>query len=194
MKRWIVTLLLLCTLPGWAQPPAEKDKATHDALRAMKDQCVEALNKGDFDAVLALCDDEIVFTPMDAHLSHGKTAVKAYLDGKLKGPSKVVDGFSTEVTVDRLTTLYGQTFGVATGTSVSHYKLVGGKSFDVENRWTATVVKKGDQWLLASFQSTADVFNNPLLDSAKKTTGLLGLVAGIAGLLLGAAVGRLSKR
>lgn len=194
MKRWMITLLLLCSLPVWAQPPAEQDKATHDALRAMKDQCVEALNKGDFDTVLALCDDEIVFTPMDAQLSHGKTDVKAYLDGKLKGPNKVVEGFSTEVTVDRLTTLYGESFGVATGTSISHYKLVGGKSFDVENRWTATVVKKGDQWLLASFQSTADMFNNPLLDSAKKTSGLLGLVAGVAGLLLGAVVGRLSKR
>ena len=194
MKRWIITLLLLCSLPLWAQPTDEPNKATHDALRAMKDQCVEALNKGDFDKVLSLCDEEIVFTPMDAHLSHGKAELKAYLDIKLQGHNKIVEGFSTEVTVDRLTTLYNKDFGVATGTSVSHYKLVGGKSFDVENRWTATVIRKGDQWLLASFQSTADMFNNPMLTSAKKTSGLLGLVAGIAGLLLGAAVGRISKR
>ncbi len=194
MKRWMMILLLLWALPGWAQEAPEKDKATHDALRAMKDQCVEALNKGDFEAVMALCDEEIVFTPMDSRLSHGKSEVKAYLDSKLQGENKAVEGFSTEITVDRLTTLYGDTFGVATGTSVSHYKLIGGKNLDVENRWTATVVKKGDQWLLASFQSGADLFENPLLAAAKKSAAVLGIAAGLAGLLLGVVLGRMSKR
>ena len=194
MKRWMLVMLLLLFLPSWAQEPAEKDKATHDALRAMKDQCVEALNKGDYETVLALCDEEIVFTSMDAHVSHGKSEVKAYLDSKLQGQSKVVEGFSTEVTVDRLTTLYGDANGVASGTSVDRYQLAGGKSLEVKSRWTATVVKKGDKWLLASFQSGTDVFDNPLLATAKKSAGVLGLGAGLAGLLLGLVLGRLSKR
>lgn len=208
MKTLLLALLLLA-LPVWGQTPhpeqspglspspaagVEPNKEVHDQLRAMKDDCVSALNSGDFDAVLKLTDDQIVFTAMDARLAHGKEELRAYFDAMLKGPDRVVESFSTAVTVDRLTTLYGTDFGVATGTSLSSYKLTDGTAFEIENRWTASVVRRGGQWLLGSFHSSANVFDNPLLSITKKTANMAAVGVAIAFLLLGLGLGRMSKR
>ena len=192
MKKILLFILLFSTLVG-AQPAKQTEEA-HNQLRTMKDQCVKSLNAGDFDSVIHLADEEVLFTAMDSRLAHGRAELKAYLEKMTKGPDKVVESFQTEVEVDRLTTLYGPDFGVASGTSLSHYKLTDGSDFAIKNRWTATVVHKNGQWLLASFHSSANVFDNPILDLAKKYAMRLALGSGLIGLLLGLLVGRLMGR
>lgn len=189
MKRILVLLLLLSTAV-WSQPAEE----VHQHLRAMKDQCVKALNAGDFESVVQLADQEILFTAMDARLAHGRGELKNYLEKMTKGPDKVVESFQTEVEVDRLTTLYGPDFGVASGTSQSHYKLTDGSQFSIKNRWTATVVQKDGHWLLASFHSSANVFDNPLLDLTKRYAKMAALGSVLVGLLIGLLIGRRSRK
>lgn len=193
MKKWLVLLMFLLMLPTWGQSP-DKNQAIHDELRAMKDRCVESLNAGDLDAVMQLADDEIVFTAMDARLAHGKDELRAYFDKMLKGPDRIVEGLKTSVTADSLTTLYGSDFGVATGTSKTDYDLAHGADFQIENRWTATLVRKDGRWLIASFHSSANVFENPILDLAKGSAKVVGGVAAIVFLLLGLGIGRATKK
>ena len=186
MKK-ILLSVLMCTGLGWAQP-------VHDQLRAMKDQAVSDLNAGNFEAVLKLADENIDFTAMDAHPNHGKAEVKAYFDRMLQGPDAVVKSFHTTVEVDRLTTLYGSDFGVATGSSVSDYKLKDGKDFQIQNRWTATVVRRNGNWVLASFHTSANVFDNPLLGLSQKFSTLIAAAVGFLGLILGWFLGRKSRK
>lgn len=190
MMKKILVLLILCSLAVWAQPTEE----VHNQLRAMKDQCVKSLNAGDFESVIQFADEEILFTAMDARQAHGRGELKSYLEKMTKGPDKVVEGFQTEVEVDRLTKLYGPDFGVASGTSLSHYKLTDGSDFAVKNRWTASVVRKNGKWLLASFHSSANVFDNPLLDLAKRYAKMAAAGAVLLGLVIGLLIGRASRK
>jgi uncharacterized protein (TIGR02246 family) len=194
MKHWrlIVVLFFLC-LTVCAQAPqaaSADDEASHKALRDLRDTVVNALNKGDMEALLPHLHQNIVFTAMNGEVCRGHDAVRAYFNRMMKDPGHVVDSIHVNPTVDRLTDLYGGTTGVAYGSSVDHYKLANGQEFDVNARWSATMVKENGNWQIASFQSAANVFDNPLLNKAKSTLYWGGGGAGLIGLFLGLLIGR----
>lgn len=192
MKRILVACLLaLCLCPAaWGQ---EEDPA-HDHLRALRDQTLEALNAKKLDDLVALCDDQIVMTTMNSDMAHGKEEVKAWFERMWTGPEAQVVEYQVTMEVDRLTTLYGEDTGVASGTSMNRFKLKDGQAYEVQNRWTATVVKKDGQWLLASFHSSANVFDNPVLAAATGFAGKLAAGVGLLAALFGIFLGRLTKR
>ncbi len=65
-------------MPTVATPPiSDKDIA---AIRATMDPWTEACIAADWDRVLSMCTDDIVFLPPDAPIAEGSGAVKAYLE------------------------------------------------------------------------------------------------------------------
>jgi hypothetical protein len=72
---------------------------------------------------------------------------------------------------------------------VAEYNLLGRK-LEFKSRWTATVVKEGGRWLLASYHISLNALENPILDTAKRSLLWVGLGAGVGGLLLGVLLAR----
>lgn len=194
MKHWgLFSVLFFFCLPVCAQaPPAATavDEATHQALRDMRDAMVNALNKGDIKALIPHLNKNIVFTAMNGEVCRGPDALRAYFNRMMKDPGHIVESLHVNPTVDRLTDLYGGTSGVSYGSSVDHYKLTNGQEFDVNAHWSATVVKENGTWQIASFQSAANIFDNPLLNKAKSVFYWGAGGAGLIGLLLGLLIGR----
>jgi uncharacterized protein (TIGR02246 family) len=197
-KTLIFSLAVLATstlMPVWAQegkPPPE-DPA-HEELRALRREMVEAINKNDMDALLSHLDKDVVVTWMDASVSRGPRGVKEYIEKMTKGENRKVNSHSTQAEVDELTHLYGNT-GVATGHSRDQFVLTDGRDFAVDTRWTATLVKKEGKWKVASFHSSADMFDNPVLFIAvRRTATWAGGIAGVAGLAIGFVVVWLLRR
>lgn len=190
MTRWIVATLLFAG-PALAQPT--KEDPAHEQLRTLRKEMVEAANAGDIDRLLTHLDDDVVVTFMDAEVARKPAGVKAYLETMLKGPTRKVTGFTTDPTVDELTHLYGDT-GVALGSSKDSYSLTDGRQFTTATRWTATLVRKGDRWKVAALHASASMFDNPVLDIAKRWLYWTGGIAVAVGLLLGLVVGRATKK
>jgi ketosteroid isomerase-like protein len=193
VEHWklIFSLLLVC-LPLCAQlsqSASADDESTHQALRAMRDATVSALNRGDMEAVMPHLHNNIVFTAMNGELCRGKDALRAYFNKMMKDPGHIVESLQITPTVDHLTDIYGNT-GVAYGSSVDHYKLTNGNEFDVNSRWTATLVKEDGNWEVASFQSAANIFDNPLINKATKALYWGVGAAGAFGFLLGVLIGK----
>jgi len=185
-------LFFLC-LPvcSQARPAATaNDEASHQALREMRDAMVNALNKGDVDAMISHLHKNIVFTAMNGEVCRGPDELRAYFNRMMKDPGHIVESLHVNPTVDRLTDLYGGTSGVAYGSSVDHYKMTNGQEFDVNARWSATMVKENGAWQIASFQSAANIFDNPLLNKAKRVIYWGAGGAGLIGLVLGLLIGR----
>src|SRR6266851_10052103 len=120
----------------------------------------------------------------------GPHELRAYFNRMMKDPGHIVESLHVNPTVDRLTDLYGGTSGVAYGSSVDHYKMTNGQEFDVNARWSATMVKENGAWQIASFQSAANIFDNPLLNKAKRVIYWGAGGAGLIGLVLGLLIGR----
>ena len=146
MEHWsLVFVFVFLCLSVFAQASLAAptgDEAAHQALREMRDAVVNALNKGDMEAVLPHLHKNIVFTAMNGEVCRGHDVLRAYFNRMMKDPGHIVESLSINPTVDRLTDLYGGTTGVVYGSSVDHYKLTNGMEFDVNARWSATMVWK----------------------------------------------------
>jgi ketosteroid isomerase-like protein len=170
------------------QPPTE-DPA-HNELRALRDGLLDAMNKGDVERELTYLHPNVVVTWHDATVSRGRDGVRQYMNRMLTGPDKEVDSFRADVNVDELTILYGGDTGISFGSAVEHFKMKGGRTFDLPARWSATLVKENGRWLIANLHASDDLFDNPLLAMARRAAWWAGGIALIVGLALGFFLGR----
>jgi len=191
MKRLLPLLMLFAFLPLHAQEP---DAEIHNALRRLKATMEKALNERDLDTIVANVDQEVVFTTMNGDVCRGPEQIRAYFAKMLTAPGHIVKDVKVAFDVDQLTTLYGGDTGVALGSSKDHYELTNGDTFDIQGRWTCTMVKRGDRWVIAAFHYSADVFRNPIVDRYKKALWMVGIGAALVALIAGLLLGRLLKR
>jgi ketosteroid isomerase-like protein len=185
-------LLSLLSLPALAQTPA--DEVTHNELRALRDGILDAIGKGDIERELTYFHPNVVVTWHNAEVSRGRDGVRKYLRRMLEGPDRKVDRFNADVNVDALTVLYGGDTGISYGSAVEHFTLKGGRDFALPARWSATLVKDGDRWLIASLHASDNLFDNPLLNLARKAAWWAGGLGLLAGAGLGFALGRRRRR
>ena len=153
-----------------------------------------AIARGEFEAILPYLHPNVVFTPMNGEVSRGPQAIRAYFDKMLKGPDAIVKSIRLGVEVDRLADFYGDT-ALAFGSSNDQYALSNGMDFHIQTRWTASLVRENGRWLITAFHSSANAFDNPILEKARQVAmlqwGGIGTAAGaLIGLLVGRAVGR----
>lgn len=196
--------LLLLTLPANAQEAKERvekpeDAVIHKELIALRDDALDALNKNDIDRLLKHVHPQVVLTAPNPdagkEVSRGKDGVKAYFDKMFTGPERRADSMTSEVKVDELSLLYGGDTAIAWGSSNDTYKMRDGSLFKLSTRWSSTLVKEGDRWLIAEFHISVNMFENPLVAmTAQRVAWLSGGVAGGVGLVLGVILGWLWKR
>jgi uncharacterized protein (TIGR02246 family) len=182
-----------------AAPPASfeqpaKDAAVHDELRALQAAMEEALNKRDLDGMLAHVDESVAFTAMNAETGYGKQHIRNYFDRMMNGPDRIVENIKVDFVPDQLATFYGPDVAVSAGNAASHYELTNGMKFDIDARWTGTLVRKDGRWLVGAFHYSANVFKNPILEQQRKyllmAGGGLALVLALIGFFLGRRSGR----
>jgi hypothetical protein len=190
-----LTLALLApvVLPtqGQTAPP---ENPAHQELRVMRDGLLDAMNKGDLEGTLKFLETNVVITWQNAEVSRGHDGVRAYFNRIMTGPNKIVNSFSCEIHPDELTILYGDNMGICYGSSDEHYQLANGRELNVKGRWTATLVKENGHWLVASLHCSTDLFDNVILDFAKKTAWMAGAVSLVVGVVLGFLFGLLCRR
>jgi uncharacterized protein (TIGR02246 family) len=187
MRRALCVFLLVIGFLVQAQAP---DEAVHQALRQLKVTMTKALNERDLDAIVANVDPHVVFTTMNGDVCRGPAEIRAYFHKMLNAPGHIVKDVRVSFEADALTTLYGGDTGVAIGSSHDHYELTNGDTFNIDGRWTCTMVRNGDRWVIAAFHYSADVFDNPILTRLKALGWPIGIGALVIGLLVGFFVAR----
>ena len=175
-----------------ADPPADVE-AEHQQLRELRETLTQAVIDGDVEAQLAYAHDDIVTTWQNNQVARGKEGVRSLLAEMNGTGERVFQGYKVLPTPDDLTILHGGDTAIAFGSSVPHYKY-GGMEFDLDNRWTATLVKEDGQWKLAAYHVSANVLDNSILRLARRSLYWVGGGGLLAGLLLGLLVGRFARR
>jgi ketosteroid isomerase-like protein len=165
----------------------------HQELRALRDGLVASMNKGDIETSLTFLHTNCVITWHNAEVSRGHAGVREYHNRIMTGPTKLVESFNCELKVDELTILHGGDTGICFGSSEEHFKLTSGKTLDVQGRWSATLVKENGRWLVASLHASTNLFDNVLLNLAKKAAWMTGVGSLVAGVVAGWIIGRKLK-
>jgi ketosteroid isomerase-like protein len=185
--------IFLCAQESTATPSARADdEAIHNELRELREDLTKALIAGDVDRQLEFAHKNIVTTWQNNDVTRGHDGLKAFLSKMDDGKQKVFQGYTQRPEADDLSIIYSGDAAIAFGSSVPHYKILG-MEFDLKNRWTATLVKEDDRWLIAAYHVSSNVLDNPVLDAAKHAvywTAGIALVGGIALGFIGSAVVR----
>jgi ketosteroid isomerase-like protein len=207
---WAVLVLIALTgsLASAAQNEAAKEpetatadvartEAIHDQLRAVREEFLAAFRKQDFEAVLALLDENIVLTAQDGKelkSIRSRTGVRDYLDRMLVGPNRGIQSMTITPTVDELSVLHNGDTAIATGSSLDHYKLSDGNEFDLQTRWSVTLVDKEGKWLIANLHVSTNLFDNPVISAVSRAATWVAVGVGVVALLVGFGGGMLMYR
>lgn len=192
MKRYhIILFVMILCLPFMlpAQQGTSNEEAIHNELRELRDNLLTAIYKSDIDKMLEYMHEEVVYTNYNSIVRRGKKELGDYFNHMLQGPDAVIKSIKMNMEVDTLTILYGGDTGVVYGSAVEQYFLMDGNDFTVNTRWTATLVKENDKWLISAIHSSVDMFDNPVLDKTKNMVYWAGGIAGVVGIVLGIFLG-----
>lgn len=167
-------------------------KAIDAELDKFRDDLFHAFNTGDYPAMLEkYCHKDIIATWQDGTTSEGHAGVIAEFD-KLK---QFIDKMTVDATTDKRLILNDGNLVISSGEMKDHYVLGRGPSVNLNSRWSATLVKDNDRWLLASFSASTNAFDNEVVSlylTSQKYT--VSAAAGLVGIGLGFGLARVMSR
>lgn len=199
MSRTNVLLVIAAAfvLPAASSRAQDAESSSHDELRAFRERLVTAVLEDDIPTQMELAHPDIVTMWQDGRIATGHDDLREFLETLGKGADRGFRGYAQEPTPLALTSVYDDRFAFAHGTSVAQYDLYG-MEFDLNNYWTATLLKDDGQWRLVGYHVSGNIADNPLLNAAKNSLYLSAIiaavVAGLVGILLGFIFGRRSGR
>ena len=197
----LISLLLSCHALAQDETPtadvvdtADVTDAVHDQLRALRDRMFAAYEKRDVDKLLQDVAPNVVITWQNADRNEGRDEFLSFYKRMMNGDDSVVKDVSTKFEVDDLSVMYGDDTAIARGSQQDRFSLNDGSEFTLLSRWTATVVKQEGVWNVARFHVSSNIFDNPILETAKGWLMKAGLIGGLLGLIAGLVLGRMTKR
>lgn len=206
----MAALLGMLSTVGWCQAPAPVDTPTaapmnvaetHQELRRVRDEMLDAWKRRDIDALLAHVDRNVVVTWQNGTVSRGPDAIRAFYKTMLGGDASVLASINSTLTVDDLSVLQGPDTAIAFGnihddmTFKRPLFFAGPTGLSLNSRWTATLVRKAGEWKLASYQAAVNPFANPVLKMGTRAAGRIGAVVGfIIGILVALLIGGAVRR
>jgi hypothetical protein len=147
---------------------------------------VEAsINSQSLEGMVGRMDAAATVVWANAEVSRGPEEILAYYDRMVRGKGRILTKYMTKATLSGPARFLGDgTVAIADGSMEDEFFPVIRGSFKLSSRWTTTVAKIDGEWRVVGLHLSANVFNNVLLDEAKRAL----LYVGGAGLAAGAAL------
>lgn len=192
MRKYLFVLALFA-LPVYAAE--EADHEIHQELRAVLTTVENAINGGNYDAMLPVISADVRATTITQETMSNREEVSAYFK-KWFGQGGFLKHLDMHFTADSLTELSAdKTWGLVRGSGVENYTLSDGRKYPMKTRWTCVVVKEPDgKWRIRAIHIGTNFLDNPILDDAKhavvRYAAIAGGVALVVGLLIGFLIGR----
>jgi ketosteroid isomerase-like protein len=189
MVALVIAVLPAAVLADNPAIPQATDPSTAglDHLRAaLKD----AYAKGDVDAMMRYLHPDVVVIFPDGSILKGPAAFRDYYNRMMTAPNRRVVSYSADPQVESRTV--HNDVGLSYGYMNDSYVLHDGRKFTLNSRFSVTVFKSPDGpqdtdgWMIRSFHSSADAFDNPILTMVAQGAFWR---AGIGGVVIGAVVG-----
>lgn len=145
--------------------------------------------------MLTYLHENVVVTFQNGAVIRGRAGMRDFHRRMMEGENRTIKSVKTDLRSDELSIIHGDDAAVAFGTVHDEFELANGMNFDLKSRWSATLVKEGGRWLVASFHVSANVFDNAVSSLLMKwNTIKVGAVALVAGLILGGVVAKVAGK
>lgn len=190
----VASLFLAGILTTSAQTPPPAARAEDEAaITRLREGLIESFNRGDIDGLISYLDTNVVVTWQNGEVSQGPAGVKAYYERMMKGDKPIVRKVTAAPTILGRQ-LHGD-WGISWGELNDNFELTDGRQLHFNSRFTATIARRGDRWLITAYHASINAFDNPVLSLAvKKVASVAGVGGVVAGLLIGLVLARLLRR
>ncbi len=192
MKHLFVTLMLAALTAGaaLAQSASDGRDADRDALRALGRRYEEAINTGNLKALADAIEPTASAVFITGDEVTGIEAMQRFLEEvkKIMG-----EGSHYSVKLVPNTTEFFGDIALAKGTSDETATFGSGRQLFYTTHWTAVLRKIDGQWKATRLHVSGNLFDNPILNIAKKTALWAAIASLVVGALLGWVVGRRRK-
>jgi len=88
---------------------------------------------------------------------------------------------------------YGDS-AIAYGTATDTFELSEGLKFTLNSNWSTTAVKDNGQWKVAALHFSTNLFDNPLLNNAKRAMWIAAVIAFVVGLAVAWLLARMLRK
>jgi ketosteroid isomerase-like protein len=161
------------------------EEADREQLRLLREALTEAVIAGDVEKQIEYVHADVVTVWQNNQIARGHDGLREFMKEISSGNENIFQGYTERPTSDEVRILPGGNAAIAYGKSVPHYKWLG-MEFDLENRWTATLLKADDRWKIATYHVSGNIVDNPVLTAAKNSVYWVGGIALVIGLVVGA--------
>ena len=190
----IVTLWVVPAMPADNPTDTSATDASVPGLDHLRAAMKDAYAKGDVDTMMHYLHPDVVIIFPDGSILKGPQAFRDYYERMMTSTNHRVVSYSADPQVESRTV--HNDVGLSYGYMNDRYVLNDGRSFALNSRFSVTVFKSPDGpkdtdgWMIRSFHSSADSFDNPIITMVAQgvfwRAGAGGVIVGLAiGLVLG---------
>ena len=174
--------LTLAVIPNAGAQDAHSDDR-QELLELMR--VIEAaINNKDMASVRPHLTADSVVTFQDTTVVRGPAEIEAYFNRMLSGGASVLKGISVTAEVGAPATFISDDIATAYGHTVDRFEFRTGNTMDLRTAWSSVVFRENGQWYLASVHFSNNLFDNPLLNGARRMVWIAGVIGLVAGLVL----------
>ncbi|MEP7351893.1 MAG: hypothetical protein ABI824_01545 [Acidobacteriota bacterium] len=169
-----------------------QDIPTPDAHAADREQLLKifhevenSINSQSLEHMAQQMDATVTVVWANGEVSRGPAEVLAYYD-RMVGKDRILTKYMTSAKLNGHARFLGDgTVAIADGTMEDEYFPVVRGPFRLSSKWTTTAAKINGEWKIVGLHLSANVFNNDLLDEAKKALMYVGGGGVVLGILVG---------
>jgi ketosteroid isomerase-like protein len=181
---------LLVLLLGVSGALAERaSDADHQALRALKDDVLKAINSRNLASMDALLNKPFLATVLTQESFNDAGKLRGWFEGLFTRPVLRLTRLQMSAEADEQAQIYQGTFAVARGSTNERYELGDGRGFDIQGRWTATAMKQNGRWRVVAVHSATNFLDNPVINAIERHSLNFALGAAAVGIILGGLLG-----
>ena len=185
-KQLIFVFLVFCSSTVIAAE--EVDLAIHDELRGLLSGIEDAVNEERYNDLAVFFHENLRVTTINQEIISSRQEIGEYFD-RWFGADGYLSKVEMKLEADETTRLYAdKSFGVVRGAGIEKYILSDSRAYEIQTRWTATVIKDSDdKWRILTLHIGTNFLDNPILSEAEASLlyfGGGGLLAGIVVMLI----------
>ncbi|MCP4073447.1 MAG: hypothetical protein GY742_17170 [Hyphomicrobiales bacterium] len=167
---------------------ADPNGPDHEQLHQLLISITETINQGRFRDVEKFFYKDFAGTVITQDVLTSKKDIDAYFDKWFSGDSALIKSLKIAPEADALSRIYDDKFATVYGSNIETYELTNGKIYEVNSRWTASLIKDQGTWKILTVHNGVNFLDNPVLTVAGQST----LWFGAGGLLIGFFIGLLA--
>ena len=194
MIRHILVLLVSLLMSAAAHAQSPGTQADHEALRKLKGDATEAVNRRDYSAMRKLLRHPFMATVVTQDNFTDFDKLETYFENLYTRDFLRMKSVSVAAEADDLSQIFEGPFAVTKGSTKERYELADGRTFDMDGRWTAVSLKENGEWKLLAIHTGTNFLDNPVIAAIEKSVVWTGVGGAAVGLLAGFAAGWFAKR